>query len=85
MGTYNPYKQIGYFNEETPEEKVKSFNSVESKILFSRQEIMENLLYKNEKGECEILYEGKKRKGLILGGSSSGSMIIGILKEDQKN
>ena len=81
MGAYNPYKPIGFFNEETPEEKVKTFNSIETKITFSRQEIQQNLLYKNDKGECEILYEGKERKGLILGGSSSGSKIIGILKE----
>jgi len=77
----NRHFSIGFFNEDTPEQKVATFNSIETKITFSRQEIIKNLLNKNEKGECELIYEGEKRKGLIMGGSSSGNVIIGILRD----
>jgi hypothetical protein len=72
---------IGFYEEKTTE-KANIFSRIETKITFNRQEYYQNILYKFDSGEVDLLYEGKERKGIIMGGSSNGLTIIGLLKED---
>lgn len=73
---YNP---SGYF-EETPADII---NIIENKISISREETQKNILYKYDNGEVDLLYNGEKRKGIIMGGSSNGNLIISLLKDEQ--
>jgi hypothetical protein len=72
---------IGFFEDKTPE-KEDIYSRIETKITLSKQEYYKNILYKFDSGEIDLLYEGKERKGIIMGGSSSGLTIIGILKDE---
>jgi hypothetical protein len=71
---------IGFYEEKTPE-KEDIFSRIETKITLNRQEYYQNILYKFDSGEIDLLYEDKERKGIIMGGSTSGNTIVGILKE----
>ena len=72
---------IGFYDERTSK-KDDIFSRIINEILLSRQEYYKNILYKFDSGEIDLLYEGKGRKGIIMGGSSSGNVIIGILREE---
>jgi hypothetical protein len=72
---------IGFY-EEKSQEKDDIFSRIEAKITLNKQEYYENILYKYDSGEIDLLYEGKERKGIIMGGSTSGNTIIGILRKN---
>jgi len=72
---------IGFFEGER-EQKGDIFSRIENKITLSKQEYYEKILYKFDSGEVDLLLEGKERKGIIMGGSSSGLTIVGILKDE---
>jgi hypothetical protein len=70
---------IGFYEEKTPE-KADIFSRIETKITLNKQEYYKNIIHKFDSGEIDLLFEGRERKGIIMGGSSSGNVIIGILK-----
>jgi hypothetical protein len=73
--------KIGTFKEK--EDKQPDYLSrIETKVSFTRKEILENLLEKQSNMECVVKYNGKERNGIILSFSTSGNYVIGILKED---
>jgi hypothetical protein len=80
MNSNIKYRPISYYYEK-PDKNLYLFDKIEKTISLSPQEVQNNLLYKNENGECHILYEGRERNGIILGGSTRGSMTIGLLPE----
>jgi hypothetical protein len=72
---------IGFYEEES-KQKEDIFSRIETKITLNRQEYYKNILHKFDSGEIDLLHESKERKGIIMGGSSSGNVIIGILKNE---
>ena len=72
---------IGFF-EEGADKKEDIFSRIETKISLSKQEFYEKILYKYENGEVDLLYEGEERKGIIMGCSTTGNSIIGILSKN---
>lgn len=75
------YRSAGFYDEK-PDKNLYLFDQIEKTISLSPQEVINNVLYKSKyTKECHILYEGKERNGIILGGSSTGNMTIGILPE----
>jgi hypothetical protein len=72
---------IGFFEEES-KQKEDIFSRIETKITLNRQEYYQKILHKYDSGEVDFLYEGNERKGIIMGGSSSGLTIIGLLKKN---
>jgi hypothetical protein len=77
------YRLCGFYDEETPEQKAEIFNRIEVKNSLTREEAERDLLLKKENGECWVRYKGIDRKGVIMGGSSNGSMTIGIYKDEE--
>jgi uncharacterized protein with von Willebrand factor type A (vWA) domain len=77
------YKPNGFFEpKEIIEKRNNTLGNIETEVNFTRKEVEENLLAKEYNGECSIKYNGKERQGIILSLGTSGSMIIGILKEE---
>jgi len=76
------YRPYGFNDKGELEQKVDIFNKIEAKVFLTRDEVKKNLLIKKDNGECWVLYESKEREGVIISGSSNGSMTIGILKDD---
>jgi hypothetical protein len=72
---------IGFYELEG-EYKEDIFSRIETKITLNKQEYYNNILYKYDSGEIDLLYNGKERKGIIMGGSSSGNTIVGILRDE---
>jgi hypothetical protein len=68
---------IGFYEEER-QQKEDIFSRIETKITINRQEYYKNIFHKFDSGEIDLLYEGKEKKGIIMGSSSSGNVIIGI-------
>jgi hypothetical protein len=85
MNKYNIKRKnnipIGFFEDAT-KQKEDIFSRIETRITFNRQEYYKNVLHKYNSGEIDLLFEGKERKGIIMGGSSSGLTIIGLLKDN---
>jgi hypothetical protein len=73
---------IGFFNGTYFKKETDLFNDdnrYEDKIFISPKKF--NEIEKNEKGECLIMYNDKKRKGEIICLSSMGKYLIEIKKE----
>jgi hypothetical protein len=73
--------RIGTYKEAEVDKSPDYLSRIETKVSFTRKEVLENLLEKQSNMECVVRYNGKERNGIILSFGTSGNYVIGILKE----
>lgn len=56
--------------------------NLDKEITLTSEQASKTLLNKKYNGTCELVYEGDIREGLILSLSSSGTLVIGLLKNE---
>jgi hypothetical protein len=73
--------RIGTYKENEPD-KTDFLAKIESKITLTREETQKYLIGKYPDGKCILEYKGERRDGVIMSMGTSGTYVIGILREE---
>jgi hypothetical protein len=73
--------RIGTFQEKETN-KTDFLAKIESKLTLTREETEKYLRAKYPDGKCVLEYNGERREGVIMSMGTSGTYVIGILKEE---